>query len=126
MVMIVVVVVVVVVIVMRAAFRCLRELSGQKRGGRGVNRTIRLGGPNSDALLGEQFECAAANAAREHHLHALLAQPAWKETGLMRWGGDDLFGGDDTGLAVGVHEGEFFGAAEMAVEPVGGSGDGNA
>jgi hypothetical protein len=117
--------VVMVMAVMSASLQSLCQLAVQVGADQFLHHGVWLTRPHLDAVLSEQRESALADAAGDHHLDALLPQPARKQARLVWRRSDDLRGHDDFPFRVCVHQCEVGAPAEVTVQSALGDGEGD-
>lgn len=111
--------------VVRTPLRRPGQLALEKGGDELLHGCRREAGSDLNAVLGKEGEGALADAARDHDLDALLAQPAWQQSRLMGRRCDLSRRERLLGFWVGLNEGELLAMAEVFRQASAGEGNGN-
>ena len=97
----------------------------QKGGGQFFHRRSRRSGADGDAVLCKNGQRPPPDAAGDHDLRALLAQPARKKSGRVRRRNHRALVENRSPSGIHLNEGKFPAAAEMFMKPAVGRGKSN-
>lgn len=84
-------------------------------GDQGFQGCARGAGAHADASPGETFQSAVSDAAGDHGVNSVFAEPPGEQSRLMFGGVDDLRVGRAFGVRVEVDQGELPATAEVGV-----------